>query len=85
MYSCHSMTGNDNSIGKQLAFTRPFEWLVAQRTMRLTTNQEITGSNPAKLADRLFTPKFLVFGDTEQDYPVDRHQRNSAETKRKNH
>ena len=52
--------------------------LVAQRT-RQTTNQQIAGSNPAKRGDRLFTPKFLVFGETEQDY-----QRNFAEKKEKN-
>ena len=41
-----------------VALTRPFDGLVAQRTTRLTTNQEIAGSNPAKLGDRLFTPCF---------------------------
>ena len=56
---------------------------MAQRTTRLTTNQEIAGSNPAKLGDRFFTPMFLVFGETEEDYPIDRHQKNFAETKTK--
>ena len=66
-----------------VALTKPFQGLVAQRTTRLTTNQ-IAGSNPDKLGDRLFTPMFLVFGETEQDYPIDRHQKNFAATKRKN-
>ena len=66
-----------------VALTRPFERLVVQWTTRLTTNQEIAGSNPAKLRDRLFTPMFLVFGGTEQDYPVDRHQKNFPATRRK--
>ena len=57
---------------------------MAQRTTRLTTNQETAGSNPAKLGDRLFTPMFLMFGETEQDYPIDRHRKNFAATKRKN-
>ena len=61
-----------------VALTITFERLVAQRTTRLTTNQEIAGSNPAKLGDRLFTPMFLVFGETEQDY-----QKNFAEKKEK--
>ena len=64
--------------------TRPFEVLVAQRSTRLTTNQEIAGSNPGKLGHRLFTPMFLVFAETEEDYPIDRHQKNFAATKRKN-
>ena len=50
-----------------VAITKPFQGLVAQRTTRLTTNQEIAGSTPAKLGDRFFTPMFLVFGETEQD------------------
>ena len=66
-----------------VALTRPFDALVAQRTTRLTTNQEIASSNPSKTGDCLFTPMFLVFGETEQDYPVDRHQ-NFAATKRRN-
>ena len=70
---------------KTVASTSPFEGLVAQRTRRLTTHQKIAGSNAAKLRGRLFTPMFLVFGDTEQDHPVDRHRKNFAETKRKNH
>ena len=61
-----------------VALTIPFETLVAQRTTRLTTNQEIAGSNPAKAGDRLFTPMFFVFGETEQD-----HQKNFAEKKEK--
>ena len=67
-----------------VALTSPFDGLVAQRTTRLTTNQEIAGSNPGMLGDRLFTLKFLVFGETEQDYPIDKHQKNFAATKRKN-
>ena len=67
-----------------VAFTRPFEVLVEERTTCLTTNLEIAGSNPAKLRGRLFTAMFLVFGETEQDYPVDRHQKNFAATKRRN-
>ena len=66
-----------------VALTRPFEGLVEQRTTRLTTNQEIAGSNPAKHVDRLFTPMFLVFGETEQYYSVERHQKNFAATKRR--
>ena len=65
-----------------VAFTRPFAGLAAQRTTRRTTNQEMAGSNPAKLGDRLFTPTSLVLGETEQDYPVDRHQKKFAATKR---
>ena len=41
-------------------FARPLKRLVAQRTTRLTTNQEIEGSNPVRLGDRLFTHMFLV-------------------------
>ena len=67
-----------------VALINPFEGLVAQRTTPLTTNQEIAGSNPGNLRDRLFTLMFLVFGETEQDYPIDRHQKNFAATKRKN-
>ena len=67
-----------------VALTRPFESLVAQRTTLLATNQEIAGSNPAKLRGRLFAPMFFVFGETEQDYPIDRHQKNFAATKTKN-
>ena len=66
-----------------VALTSPFKELVEQRITRLTTNQEIAGSNPAKLGDRLVTLMFLVFGETEQDYQVDRHQKNFAATKRK--
>ena len=65
------------------AFTIPFEGLVAQRTTRLNTIQEIAGSNPAMLEDRLFIPMFLVFDETEQDYSVERHQKNFAEIKRR--
>ena len=78
----------DDSKGKPYwrttaTFTRPFAGLVAQRTTRQTTNQEIAGSNPAKLRGRLFTPMFSVFGETEQDSPVDRYK-NFAATKRRN-
>ena len=65
------------------AFRSPFEGIVAQRTTRLTTNQEIAGSNPAMLEDRLFISMFLVFDETEQDYSVDRHQKNLAATRRR--
>ena len=41
-----------------VALTNPFEGLVAQRTTRLTTNQKIAGSNPAKLGDRFLPPCF---------------------------
>ena len=37
-----------------IALTRPFKELVEQRITRPTTNQEIAGSNPGKLGDRLF-------------------------------
>ena len=66
-----------------VAFTRPFEGLVAQRPTRLTTNQEIASSNPSKLRGRLSTPMFLVFEETEQDYSVDRHPKNFAATERR--
>ena len=66
-----------------VALTRLFEGLVEQRTTRLTTNQEIPRSNPSEIGSRLFTPIFLVLGETEQDYPVDRHQKNFAATKKK--
>ena len=67
-----------------VALASPFKVLVAQRTTRLTTNQEIAGSNPSKIGDCLFTPMFLLFGEPEQDYPVDRNQKNFAATKRRN-
>ena len=66
-----------------VAFTIPFEGLVAQRTTRLTTNQEIAGSNPAMLGDCLLLPMFLVFDETGRDYSVDRHQKKIAATKRR--
>ena len=64
--------------------TRPFEGPVAQRTKRLTTNQEIAGPIFSKVGDRLFTPTFSVFGETKQDYPVCRQtpDKNFAATKR---
>ena len=66
-----------------VAISRPFGGIVAQRTTLLTKNQEIAGWNPASLRGGLLTPMFLVFGETEQDYPVDRHQ-SFAATKRRN-
>ena len=33
---------------------------LGQGIPRLATNQEIAGSNPVRLGDRLFTPMFLV-------------------------
>ena len=41
-----------------VALTRPFEGIVAQRTTRVTMNEEMAGSNPAKIGDRIFTPVF---------------------------
>ena len=67
-----------------VAFTGPSEVLVAQRTRPLTTNQEIEGSNTAKLRRRLFTSKNLVLDGAGQDYSVYRHQKNFAATKRRN-
>ena len=66
------MCSLDNRKGKlywktTAAFTRPSEGQVAQETTRLTTNQEMVGSNPAMLGDCLFTPIILMFDETEQD------------------
>ena len=66
-----------------VAFTIPFKGLVTQQSTGLTTNQEIAGSNPTELRRRLFTPMFLVFAGTEQDYSVDRHPKNFAATERR--
>ena len=45
---------------KNVAFTRHSEGAVAQRTTRLTTNQEVADSPRIRHGDRLFTPMFLV-------------------------
>ena len=82
------MCSLDNRKGKlywktTATFTRPSEGQVGQQTTRLTTNQEMAGSNPAMLGDCLFTPIILMFDETEQDSPVDTHQKTFAATKRR--